>query len=279
MADHKNTIITLGDVLELVEAADLPPYQRRDLKSAIVRIAEMAGTVPAKVAADVMALRATLAAIRPAAHGITSKTWANLRSRFRAALAARRHHRSPGARLRHADPGLGTLSSKQLPTTRRLSCGLASFANCCAAQGIAPEQVDDAVVQTFRTWLESKTLCPRPRDVVRRVPNLWNEAGEKIEVWPSTKLTILSFKSPPKRIQWGDLAESFRRDADAYLAMRANPDLFDERPHAPTRPLAASTLRQQREHVRLAASVLIESGIPVEDIKCLADLLDLNASS
>ena len=118
-------------------------------------------------------------------------------------------------------------------------------------------------------------MCPRPRDVVRRIPNLWNEASEKIEVWPSTQLTILSFKSPPKRIQWGDLAESFRRDADAYLGMRANPDLFDERPHAPTRPLAASTLRQHREHVRLAASVLIESGIPVADIKCLADLLDL----
>ena len=32
MADHKNTTTTLGDVLERVEGADLPPYQRRDLK-------------------------------------------------------------------------------------------------------------------------------------------------------------------------------------------------------------------------------------------------------
>jgi integrase len=110
--------------------------------------------------------------------------------------------------------------------------------------------------------------------VVRLIPKLWNEAGEKMEVWPKTKLTILSFKSPPKRIQWGDLTESFRRDADACLAMRGEPDLFDKRPNAPRRPLAASTLRQQREHLRLAASVLIESGVPVEDIKCLADLLD-----
>ena len=87
-------------------------------------------------------------------------------------------------------------------------------------------------------------------------------------------LSTLSFKSPAKRVQWGDLPESFRRDAEAYLAMRGDPDPFDERPNAPPRPLAASTLHQQREHVRLAASVLIESGIPKEDIKSLAALVE-----
>ena len=149
-----------------------------------------------------------------------------------------------------------------------------AFFNWCATQGIAPDAVDDAVVQQFHRWLENRTLCPKPRDVVRRVPNLWNEASEKIEVWPKIKLTTLSFKSPPKRLQWSDLSESFRRDAEAYLAMRAKPDLFDERPNAPRRPLAESTLHQQSEHLRLAASVLIESGVPVEDIKSLADLVE-----
>ena len=63
-------------------------------------------------------------------------------------------------------------------------------------------------------------------------------------------------------------------DAEAYLAMRGNPDPFDERPNAPPRPLAASTLHQQREHIRLAASVLIEGGIPRADITSLADLVE-----
>jgi hypothetical protein len=43
MPKGKNTIETLGDVLLLVEASVLPPYQRRDMRSAINRIAEMAG--------------------------------------------------------------------------------------------------------------------------------------------------------------------------------------------------------------------------------------------
>src|SRR5262249_705739 len=119
---------------------------------------------------------------------------------------------------------------------KRLSCGLAAFANYCSVQAITPPQVNDLIVQQFRSWLETRTLCPKPRDVVRRVPHLWNEASEKIEVWPKVKLTTLSFKLPPKRLQWGDLSESFRRDVDSYLAMRAKPDVFDERPNAPRKP-------------------------------------------
>ena len=58
-----------------------------------------------------------------------------------------------------------------------------------------------------------------------------------------------------------------------WLAMRADPDLFDERLNAPRRPLAASTLQAQSEHLRLSASVLVESGLPVEEIGFLADLI------
>ena len=149
---------------------------------------------------------------------------------------------------------------------KRLSNGLASFANWCVTQDASPSEVDDKTVQRFSSWLEARTLCLRPHDVVRQVPKLWNEAREKFEPWPRHKLTPLSFRGPRHRRSWEQLSESFRTDADAYLKMRANPDLFDERPSAPTRPLAESTLRQQSEHLRLAASVLVDGGISVEDI-------------
>jgi hypothetical protein len=158
---------------------------------------------------------------------------------------------------------------------KRLSCGLTCFLNWrAAAQTTDLEAASDVVIQRFHVWLENRTLCPKPRDVVRRVPNLWNEARERIAIWPNIKLTTLSFKSPPKRFQWRDLSESFRHDVQAYLAMRGTPDLFDERPNAPRGPLAESTLHQQSEHLRLGASVLIESGVPMQDIKSLADLVE-----
>ena len=162
----------------------------------------------------------------------------------------------------------------RMSSNRSTSCGLGCFFNWCATQSITSQEVDDAVVQRFHSWLENRTLCPKPRDVARRVPNLWNEASEKLDVWPKNKLNPLSFKSPPKRLQWSDMSESLRRDAQTYLAKRAEPDLFDERPNAPRRPVAESTLHQQSEHLRLAASVLIEGGVPVEDIKSLAELVE-----
>jgi len=171
MANIKNEIKTLGDVLELVERANLAPWQLRDLKSAITRIAEMAGVVPTKVDADATVLRVTLAAIRPAAHGVTPKTWANLLSRFRAALRLAGVIDPMGQGSAMQEPAWAPLL-QAIADDKRLSCGLASFSNWCAAQAVAPQQVDDVVVQRFHSWLENRTLWPRPRDVVRRVPRL-----------------------------------------------------------------------------------------------------------
>jgi hypothetical protein len=84
------------------------------------------------------------------------------------------------------------------------------------------------------------------------------------------KLTTLSFKTPSKHLHWSELNPSLQLEADAYLALRANPDPFDEQPQAPRRPLAATTIRQQREHLRLAASILAQNG---EAIHSLADLV------
>src|SRR5262249_26748084 len=96
-----------------------------------------------------------------------------------------------------------------------------------------------------------------------------NEARSKVDFWPRTKLAPLSFKAPPKHRQWSDLSRGFQQDAEAYLDRRENPDLFDERPEAPKRPLAATTLRQQREHLRLAASIL------AQDCEVVASLAEL----
>jgi hypothetical protein len=233
----------------------------------------MAGAVPAQVVAEAPGIRALLTKIRPAAHGVTPKTWVNLLSRFRQELRIGDviDPNYQGYALRH--PVWRSLV-QALVGDKSLSTGLAAFHNWCAAKGVLPAAVNDDVLKRFHAWLERRTLCPRSRDIVRQTPRLWNLAGDRIEAWPKAKLTMISFKAPPKRIQWEDLSESFRRDAEAYLTMRANPDLFDEKPNAPRRQLAPSTLRQQREHLRLAGSVLIQGGIATADVKSLADLLE-----
>jgi integrase len=272
MANDKNHQKTLEDVRRLVESVDPPNVRRRNGRSATERIGAMAGVTLAQVPAEAPIIRAMLAKIRPAAHGMTSKTWANVLSRFRQEL-----------RLADViDPNWQGCAARQpawaplvqaITTDKRLLHGLASFDNWCAARDTPPEDAKVAF-EGFPSWLEQRTLCSRPRDVVRRVPQLWNEASEKIDIWPKIELPIVSFKAPPLRLQWGDLPASFRVDAEAYLAMRANPDPFDERPTAPVRPLAGSTIQQQRMHLRLGASVLVQSGVPMEDLTLLAELVE-----
>jgi hypothetical protein len=267
--NEKRVITTLADVLGLLDEAGLAGTRHRDMVSAVKRVCAMASTTPTSVPAEALLLRAMLARIRPAAHGISAKSYSNLRSLLTAALQLAGVIDPLGRGGARRDPVWGPLL-EAIADDKRLSNGLAAFANWCGGQGISPGEVDDAAVRRFLTWLEAKTLYPKPRDLVRRVPNVWNEANAKFTSWPATKLTTLSFRTPPKHLRWADLSPNFQQDADAYLALRGNPDLFDERPGAPRRALAATTLRQQREHLRLGASILVQNG---EEVASLADLV------
>ena len=265
---NKNRVGTLADALAIVEQTGPAETRRRDMISAVKRLCEMAGTTPASMPAEPLRLREMLSRIRPAAHGVSAKSYSNLRSLLGAVLqlADVIDSMCRGSAKRHSywGPLLKTIADDQ-----RLSNGLAAFANWCASQSISPSEVNDTAVQRYLIWLEARTLHTKPRDLVRRVPKMWNEVSMKIDSWPTTKLTSISFKAPPKHIKWSDLSSSFQQDADAYLALRANPDLFDERREAPKRPLAPTTLRQQREHLRLAASILTQSGSAIVSLSDL----------
>jgi integrase len=266
----ENTVVTtLAELLAFLERVTLAGIRRRDMVSAINRVCEMAGTTPPSVPAEAPRLREMLSRIRPAAHGVSAKSYSNQRSLLAAALqlAGTIDPLGRGSARCHPQwkPLLDAVADDQ-----RLSNGIAAFANWCANHGISPGEVNDGAVQRFLTWLETKTLYPKPRDCVRRVPHIWNEASEKFDFWPPTELTTLSFKSPAEHLKWSDLSPSFQQEADTYLALRGNPDPFDDRPEAPRRPLAATTIRQQREHLRLSASVLVQDG---EAIDCLGDLV------
>src|SRR5665811_1436254 len=274
MTDNKKTPETGADLMQLLDDRDdLTKGRRRDLKSAIKRICEMVRVAPAALPADPVALRGILRKIRPAAHGVSPKTWSNMRSLLGGALQLAGVADPMGSGLALQSPDWKHLLVP-IRENKRLSHGLAAFANWCVVEGISPDAVDDDAVQRFSAWIETRTLCPKPRDVIRRIPTLWNEANGAIAAWPRRQLTAISFRGPRHRLSWEALGESFRADANAYLKMRAAPDIFEERLNVPKKPLAASTVRAQSEHLRLAASVLVESGVPVEEITSLAVLVE-----
>ena len=222
----------------MLEQANLSPIRKRDLMSAINRVCTMVGCPPVALRLEVTGLRAKLAAIRPAAHRIEPGTFANIRSLFVAALEmAGIIERCPRDAARH-DPAWAPLVAA-IAGDKSLAKGLATFMNWCAWTGVEPASVDDGVLQGFLHRLETRTLHLRPRDLVRRIPALWEKAQALVPEWPATELTRISFRPISPNLRWEELPETLRTDAEAYLAGRAEPDLFDDSQDAPTRPLAA----------------------------------------
>lgn len=108
----KDDTIRIGtDLLRYVQNAHLTATQRRDMKSAILRICEMAGSAPQCLRLEAPIIREVLRNIRPAAHGVSEKTWANLRSLFGAALEMAWAHRQTGPRCRAAGPRVETAAA------------------------------------------------------------------------------------------------------------------------------------------------------------------------
>src|SRR6516162_1278749 len=77
-------------LLALEHAEKLGATRRRDLVSAVRRVADLLGQEPAAIPLDMAAIAAGLASISPVAAGMTPKRLTNIRSDFRAAIEASR---------------------------------------------------------------------------------------------------------------------------------------------------------------------------------------------
>ena len=267
---------TMADVMVMIRQSELPERRKRDLLSAIRRVSDMTGCAPASLRVDVPALRKALDEVRPAAHGMSAATFSNIRSLFGAALKwaglVESFTRGAARRDEQWAPLVAAIAAD-----KRLSAGLASLMNWCAQRSVAPGAVDDEAVQSFLRWLETRTLKPRVRQRVRETVNIWNEARMRIAFWPAQPLTRLSFRPVSANLTWEGLTATFRAEAEAYFALRANPDVFDADPATPKRKLAPNTIGRQREHLRLAASVLVREGALVDATYGLADLVAMDA--
>src|SRR5262249_31167374 len=128
MTGNKNTIHTAENLLRFLDReVDLPVGRRRDMKWAVKRFCDMARCLPCSLRLEVPSLREKLRKIRPAAHGVDWKTWANIRSLFGAALElAGIAERMPrGVASEH--PTWGPLM-RAIAGDMRLAGGLAAFA-------------------------------------------------------------------------------------------------------------------------------------------------------
>ena len=95
-----------------------------------------------------------------------------------------------------------------------------------SAKGIAPEQINDAAIEAFIAEVRNGTLHRKPNDLHRKVALIWNEVAQRSELGLQP-VTVPSFRSPAKRIDWKLLPSTFRKDLHDYSpgapAIRSRP--------------------------------------------------------
>ena len=216
---------TLAHVLAAVDRSTaLSPTRLRDLRSAVMRVANLLGNVPGRIALDLPAIATSLAAISPVAAGMTTKRFANIRSDFLAAVKASGLVPIGAWHKGRLAPAWRQLFARL--SHRRAHLGLSRFARYASARGIDPEAVNDVTVADFITAVREQSLHGTPNWLYRQVTLVWNEAACDAALGLQS-LTVPSFRGPPKRIDWALLSSSFRRDVDKFLKWASQSDPFD----------------------------------------------------
>jgi integrase len=261
---------TMQAVLDrLARDGVLSDTRRRDLRSAITSFAKLRGQPPAAIPLDLADIRRTLDRMVPAQAQISRKRWANLRSDLARAIEAS----GMLPMLRTADLEVDEVWTRLLaPADQRIRHGLSRFVRWASLRRVAPESVDDGTIDRFITELDATTLIRNIRDLGRIVAKAWNALVEMHQGAGLRLVTVPSNRPAPTRIPWRQLPSSFQEDVERYLHWASVPDPLAEGARA--RALAPLSLRLQQTHIHSAASAAVAAGIPLDQIRSLASLVE-----
>jgi integrase len=257
------------DLLDRVTADEqLDPRRKADLRSAIKSLGQWLGTDLTAMPAHPRYLRERLADFHPAAAGVSAKRAANVRSAIAFALdrygfGGRRSYLAP------LSPAAQDLYDR-LPD-KFLRCRLSRLLHYISAQGIAPEQMSDAVSGQFLAALERHSAIKHVRTTHQDACRAWNRARDLIPGWPDVELTIPCYQQT-YGLPWTAFPASFKAAIDAWFADPIDDgDFFAD--NGRIKPLAARTIATQQDHLRCTASALVRSGHNVDSIVDLAYLV------
>jgi integrase len=249
----------------------LSPTRARDMVSGLRRVAWALGRPESDVFCDPKWLQPRLEKISPAALNLTPKSWQNAVSNARAAMAHCGIVRTRNRNLSDLSPSWKVLweivlASKD-PT---LAPALGRFVYFLSAIDVAPQHVSDCTAAAYRKSLELNEISKKPETAHRAAVNGWNLAARRIDAWPKQVLTLQS-RAKIKRLDPSLVSESFTSELAAYLARRQNPDLFSD--GEALRQLRPESAQHYRRLMERLLALLVTTGIPVQDIQSLADLV------
>lgn len=258
---------SLADVLAALDGAALDARRLQELRSAVRAACRLIGRDPEAVPAEPRFLRPLLEGVSPEAHGMSRGRWSNVRSLIGAALKTVTSV-MPGRDTTPLSPAWAGLL-EAAPEDRRIR--LQPFARGMSAMGIDPD------VLTLQHLLDRRDAIIADR--LRRSPEkawdafvwTWNACIRDVPGWPA-----IPIKREDRResyvLPWPMLPERLKAEVDDFLLWRSGLTLDED---GPARPARKTTLAVRERQFRVAASILLRSGVPCSELPGIADLLTL----
>jgi hypothetical protein len=256
------------DAIAIIAASsELPKQTRRHWTTSLRQIAKAWDKPLEVIPARLSAIRGDLARLHHVPAGLTLKTLRNHKSNVRSALRwLAREKRIPehGAPLTPAWEKLRAQIKDRFVRWR-----LSSFMRFCSANGIAPAEVDERIIERFKGY-RAHSGTPADDRSGRRLVRAWNSNVRKIQGWPARRLTEPAVK-PTTDLPWVEFPEGFRRDVDQYLQGLTR--VRKSRSGRRIRPLKPSTIKARRVELAAAARMAVKTGMAIGDLNSLSALL------
>lgn len=258
---------TLADLIQRLQEegaeAGLRPERRRDMVSALRRVAAALGRAPQIVPADPKWLQTRLSRVEPAALQVSDKTWSNVLSNLRATLD---HFGIVDRIWRRSDlsPDWQALWSVVLASKDpSLPPALSRFVHFLSGQGIDPDAVRDAHAEAYLAAIEAAEISRSPVTAYRAAVNGWNLAATRLPEWPQQRLMLPS-RQTVVCLPLGTFPASFRAAFEDYLTALGRPDpLSLEGRITALRP---SSIKLYRQLLHRFASLLVHGGLAASDL-------------
>jgi integrase len=222
---------------------------------------------PRFVPAEPRNLRVRLNAVAPAATGLGSGSWNNVRSLTLAAIRQAGVRAMPGSTRQPLAFPWEALRAHLVD--RHLRYGLSRFMSFCSGQGITPDAVNQAVFDRYLHALDSESLRGDPKQCHKTACATWNEAAKTIPGWPQA-LVVVPDATRRYAYDWDAFPSSLLSEVERYLAHLNSEDPFADDYVESLRP---TTIDARRQQIRQIASALARSGYPVEQITGLTVLV------
>ncbi|OQM76241.1 site-specific integrase [Manganibacter manganicus] len=259
-------IATLGDLHRFIDRCDLTVGRKAEIRSAIKRMDELVGHGGLDLAADPVKIFAALEKFSPAMAGISAGSFANLKSRLRAAFKLASPHLKSTRSIRLDGEWLSL--HKQLPMREQRQ--LSRFLRFCYAAGWEPDEISDAHMERFAAHLREEAMVAYWKNTVRDTIRAWNRAAAQRE---QLALQNLTPPAPKRKSYWLDvssLPESLQKDIDAFLAHLKKPTVFAGQSRQLLKP---TTVNQYRNAIVTLLSALAGAGEDVASITTLASVV------